>query len=253
VFRRRNRDKSGTAASAEGDEEFEELLDEDVEPEEDDVDEVPEYDRVDGPWDIAEVDDPVVDRVDLGCVLVPAVDDMQLRVNVADNRIINATVMLGETALELIAFAAPKSEGIWGEVRDEIAAVVTRQGGLVDVVDGPFGVELQAQVPALTPDGRQGMQRVRFVGVDGPRWFLRGVISGRGAVTPDAAAAVEDVFRRTVVNRGTEAMAPHDPIPFKLPAEMQQQAPPQVAEETRNRYSGGLNPFDRGPEITEVR
>lgn len=254
MFRRRNRDQPGTAAEAEGDEEFEELLDEDedVEPEADDVADEPEYDRSDGPWDISEVDDAAEGRVDLGCILVPAVENMQVRMNVAENRILNATVLLGETALELLAFAAPKTEGIWAEVRGEIAAEVTRQGGIVDEAEGPFGAELRAQVPALTPDGRQGIQRVRFIGVDGPRWFLRGVISGRGAVALETAAGVEDVFRRVIVNRGSEAMAPHDPIPFKPPVEMQQ-APEQPASPARNPYSNGLNPFDRGPEITEVR
>jgi hypothetical protein len=266
VFRRRNRDKPDTAAVADGDEEeFDELLDEDVEAadavdiEVDDVVDVdepedePEYDRAEGPWDIAELDEPADSRVDLGGVLVPAVDGMELRVDVADNKIIAATIVLKQSAVQVQAFAAPKTEGIWHEVRDEIAAEVTRQGGIVDQADGPFGIELRAQVPVPLPDGNRGVQLVRFIGCDGPRWFLRGVISGQGAVKPDTAEAVEDVFRRTVVNRGTEAMAPRDPIPLRLPEEMQQQAPPDAAQASQNPYSGGLNPFDRGPEITEVR
>jgi hypothetical protein len=62
---------------------------------------------------------------------------------------------------------------------------------------------------------------------------------------------VDQVFREIVVVRGTEAMAPRDPIPMEMPKNAQP-AEPAPAEEA-SPYSGGLNPFERGPEITEVR
>jgi hypothetical protein len=62
------------------------------------------------------------------------------------------------------------------------------------------------------------MRIARFVGVDGPRWFLRGVIAGEGATDPDAAAKIEDLFRSIVVVRGTAPMPPRDLIPLKMPA-----------------------------------
>jgi hypothetical protein len=46
-----------------------------------------------------------------------------------------------------------------------------------------------------------GKRLARFVGVDGPRWFLRGVIGG-AATTDVEAAAREDLFRSIVVVRG---------------------------------------------------
>ncbi len=58
----------------------------------------------------------------------------------------------------------------------------------------------------------------RFIGVDGPRWFLRGVITGRAVTDPEAAAAVEDLFRSVVVVRGSSPMPPRDLIPLKMPA-----------------------------------
>jgi hypothetical protein len=59
---------------------------------------------------------------------------------------------------------------------------------------------------------------VRFIGVDGPRWFLRGVISGDAAVNPEAASHVEDLFRSVVVVRGNTPMPPRDLIPLHMPA-----------------------------------
>jgi hypothetical protein len=170
-------------------------------------------------------------------------------------------VVLKDSAVQLQAFAAPKREGIWTEVREEIAAGITQQGGVIDEIEGPLGWELRAQVPVQLPDGKRGMQVVRFVGVDGPRWFLRGVISGQGAVQPKTAGLLEQIFRDTVVVRGQSPMAPRDPIVLKLPDDAQmvadggvtkEQAPEEGAAPV-SRFAGGLDRLRRGPEITEVR
>ncbi|MBO8201285.1 DUF3710 domain-containing protein [Streptomyces smyrnaeus] len=216
---------------------------------------LPPAPRPDGPWDIEEVTEPSSGRVDLGGLFIPGVEGMELRVEVAGDAIVAATVVLQDSAIQLQAFAAPKREGIWDEVREEIASGITQQGGVIDEVDGPLGWELRAQVPVQLPDGTGGVQVVRFVGVDGPRWFLRGVISGQGAVQPQAAGVLEQIFRDTVVVRGDGPMAPRDPIVLKLPEDAQM-VPDGVQQETveeGSRFAGGLDKLQRGPEITEVR
>ncbi len=209
--------------------------------------------RPDGPWDSSEVREPGEGRVDLGGLFVPGVDGMELRVEVAGDAIVAATVVLRDSAIQLQAFAAPKREGIWGEVREEIATGITQQGGIIDEVEGPLGWELRAQVPVQLPDGTGGFQVVRFVGVDGPRWFLRGVISGQGAVQPQAAGLLEQIFRDTVVVRGEGPMAPRDPIVLKLPNDAQMVPESVQQEEGGSRFAGGMSRLQRGPEITEVR
>jgi len=87
--------------------------------------------------------------------------------------------------------------------------------------------------------------------VDGPRWFLRAVFTG-AAVEPARAGAVEDLVRALVVNRGTEAMAPRELLPLKLP-EMPSEGGAPADEEAGPQSAGDLNPFERGPEITEIR
>ncbi|WP_407701015.1 DUF3710 domain-containing protein [Wenjunlia vitaminophila] len=215
---------------------------------------LPAAPRPEGPWDISEVSEPGKGRVNLGGLYVPGVEGMELRVEVAGDAIVAATVVLQNSAIQLQAFAAPRSEGIWGEVRDEIASGITQQGGVVDEVEGPLGWELRARVPVQLPDGTNGVQLVRFVGVDGPRWFLRGVISGQGAVQPESAGLLEQILRDTVVVRGEAPMAPRDPIVLKLPedAQMVPEAT-QQGEDGEGRFSAqNLDPFRRGPEITEV-
>ncbi|MFE2293912.1 DUF3710 domain-containing protein [Streptomyces sp. NPDC059452] len=215
---------------------------------------LPPAPRPDGPWDLSEVSQPGEGRVDLGGIFVPGVEGMELRVEVAGDAIVAATVVLRDSAVQLQAFAAPKRQGIWGEVREEIASGITQQGGIIDEVEGPLGWELRAQVPVQLPDGTNGVQLVRFVGVDGPRWFLRGVISGQGAVQPEAAGLLETVFRDTVVVRGDGPMAPRDPIVLKLPNDAQM-VPEGVQQEEQegSKFSGGMGQLQRGPEITEVR
>ncbi|MDI2128716.1 DUF3710 domain-containing protein [Yinghuangia seranimata] len=263
MFRRRRRNEEADQSVEELDDLAE--LDEDEPADELEDDEalrrpLPPAPRPDGPWDESELDDPHEGRIDLGGLLVPATEGMELRVEVANDLIIAATVILEDSAVQVQAFAAPRSEGIWHEIRAEIASGITQQGGVVDELDGGLGWELRAQVPVQLPDGTQGAQLVRFVGCDGPRWFLRGVISGRAAVDPDTGAELERIFRDTVVVRGAEPMAPRDPILLRLPDNAQIDPASGVApggddagEQGRNQYGGDLNPFQRGPEITEVR
>lgn len=171
-----------------------------------------------GPYDESHLDDGRP-RVDLGALRVPPRPGMELRLEVEDatKRVVAATIGLNGSTVQLQAFAAPRSEGIWDDIRAEIAAQVTKQGGSADEVPGSFGRELLARLPARTPDGRTTHRPVRFAGVDGPRWFLRAVFSGPAASDEDAARELEDVVRGVVVVRGADAMVPREVLPLKLP------------------------------------
>src|SRR5690606_35430689 len=105
----------------------------------------------------------------------------------------------------------------WDETRDQIREQVRQQGGRVEEREAPVGPELLAEVPVAGADGQSGKRLARFVGVDGPRWFLRGVIGGAAASDMEAAAKVEDLFRSLVVVRGGSPMPPRDLIPLRMP------------------------------------
>jgi hypothetical protein len=213
--------------------------------------------RPDGPHDVSEVGDPAEGgRVDLGGLWLPGRPGLEVRIE-ADQQtgeVVAVTLVLGDSALQVQPFAAPRSEGIWDDVRAEIRSGITQQGGTVDEVDGPLGTELRTRVPVRAADGSQQVQPARFVGVDGPRWFLRGVVTGRAAVDPGTDADLVALFRDVVVVRGSDPMAPRDPIPLHLPA-----ASPEPGDEVGADGDAGattaadLHPFERGPEITEIR
>ena len=144
-----------------------------------------------GPFDRSEVDG-LDGRLDLGSLWVTGAPGMELRLEVEQEsqNVVGVTAVLGESAVQLQAFAAPRSDGIWLDIRHEIAASITSQGGTADLTSGPFGAELQARMPGQGPDGRTVFSPARFIGVDGPRWFLRAVLSGRAAIDEDAASVM---------------------------------------------------------------
>ena len=206
-----------------------------------------------GPWDASQ-DVPDQERIDFGSLLVPTGAGIEVQVSVVDDQPAWVTVMHGDSGLQLQAFAAPKSGGLWDEVRQEIAAEVARSGGQCAEADGPFGVELRARISPADPvhGGRQGaLEPVRFLGVDGPRWFLRGLISGPAASHEDRVRTLEEVFASVVVVRGEHPVPPRELLEIRLPDEALQALGQQPPEPDEGRWP--LNPFERGPEITETR
>lgn len=208
--------------------------------------------RPEGPWDASERSDGE-GLIDLGALRLPGVDGMQLRLEIEEPAkvVTSVIVQLEGSALQLQAFAAPRSEGIWSQISTEIAAGITRQGGTVEDGDGPYGRELLARIPVRTAEGRSGHQRTRFIGIDGPRWFLRAVLHGPAAQKPEAAAPLEAILRDVIVVRGGEAMAPRDLLTLHLPPEAGTAAEEEEQEQAPARPP--LDPYRRGPEITEIR
>ncbi|WP_226344968.1 DUF3710 domain-containing protein [Agilicoccus flavus] len=209
-----------------------------------------------GPFDRAQIDDDG-GYVDLGAVWVPGFEGLMLTMEVDETTgdVTAVRVHHGDSLLQLQAFAAPKSSGIWDEIREELVAGVTGQGGSAETSDGRFGTEVLARIPGRGADGRTIVQPMRFVGVDGPRWFLRGVLSGPAASDPAVAAPLLDLFSLVVVVRGDEPMAPRELLPLQLPAQEPAPEPAGQDEAAPSAATGtdDLRPFERGPEMTETR
>jgi hypothetical protein len=216
-----------------------------------------------GPWDAGEPY-PARERVDLGSVQVPVGPDYEIQLVMADQHGAWVTVRHGLSEVQLQAFAAARRGALWDDVRGEIADEVRRAGGDSEERPGSFGVELVARVPVEAGQpaagetgaaelGGEGFRLVRFVGIDGPRWFLRGLFTGPAAVGGEAASTLEDVLRDVVVVRGEHPVPPRDILELRLPPEARQAFEEQAAATEENRFRTDLNPFDRGPEFTETR
>jgi hypothetical protein len=210
-----------------------------------------------GPWD-AEEPFPAVDRVDLGSLQVPIGPEHEIQLVMAEQHGAWVTIRYQESEVQIQAFAAARRGALWDDVRAEIAAEVNTAGGRSQENEGSFGIELMAQVPApAEPDQGAaepgGMRLVRFVGVDGPRWFVRGLFTGPAADGGDQSSLLEEVFRDIVVVRGEHPVPPREILELRLPPEARQALEEQAAADEENRFRGDLNPFERGPEFTETR
>jgi hypothetical protein len=205
-----------------------------------------------GPFDLADAPADDRERLDLGALKLPALEGAEFRVEIdqATGHAVAVSILHGQGMLQVGVFAAPRSQAIWREIRAEIAEAIRQAGGSCEEATGPFGVELRANAPAELPGRGVGLQPLRFLGVDGPRWFLRGLISGRALEDRATAERFEETFSGIVVDRGNEAMAPRDPLPLTLPPEARQALGLESAPE--GPYVE-IDPFTRGPEITETR
>ena len=122
--------------------------------------------RSSGPYDISEVDSiestEENPKIDLGSLILTPVPGSELRLQVAEEtgEIVSAMLVIEtiveppasankqpqaySSALELGAYAAPRSGGLWAELRDEISRNATEAGGtasLGQVVDADPAVE----------------------------------------------------------------------------------------------------------------
>lgn len=210
-----------------------------------------------GPYDSTQVA-AMGARVDLGAVWLPVLPGLQLRMEVdkKSQKVTGVAASLQGSVLQVQAFAAPKTGGIWDEVREEIGTSLTKQGGTVDDVPGTFGRELLARIPAKTPEGKPAVRPARFIGHDGPRWFLRGVLSGRAAVDAEAAKPLESVFANIVVVRDSSPRPPRDLLTLTLPKQARKDGTaPDGADGPVDAapQAPTFDPLTRGPEITEIR
>lgn len=214
-----------------------------------------------GPYDISEAPIDGIGRVDLGAVQIPVLESMELHLeNDESGDLVSAVVVVGNAALRVSVIAAPRSGGYWDEMRPEIVTSVADVNGRLDEVDGTLGTELRGVVPGVDEQGNEGFQPIRLFGIEGPRWCLHGAMLGDAAVNDEAARMFDAFLGLCVVSRGDEPMAPGHVVPLTIPAEMQEAA--EAADATDGATEGEaegegpaemLNPFERGPEITEIR
>ncbi|WP_162802774.1 DUF3710 domain-containing protein [Ornithinimicrobium avium] len=179
-----------------------------------------DWDRAgDGPYDASEWPD-LDGRLDLGALRLPVVAGMQMRLDVEQGtgRVVGATLGFGASQAQLQAFAAPRTLGLWDELRPDIVRGLVDSGGAAEVVDGVLGKEIRARMPGRAQDGRVAFQPARFIGVDGPRWFLRVVVNGPAASDDQQLVPVLDFLRGVVVDRGEEPRPPREVLELTAPA-----------------------------------
>ena len=179
-----------------------------------------------GPYDISEAP-PGVTRLDLGSLKIPSVPGVEVRVQANQQGVVQQVYLVsGESALQLGAYAAPRTESIWDEMREELRKALFQEGVAAEEVPGEYGVELRARI--RTPQGQ--LKDLRCVGISGPRWLIRAVYNGPAAVDPAQAGPLAECLRGVVVDRGNEAKPPKEALPLRLSPEMASQIQAQAAQ-----------------------
>lgn len=188
-----------------------------------------------GPYDVSEIESRR-GYIDFGALLIPGGKDQKVRLDIDQKtkRVVALTISAGQASVQVQPFSAPKSGGTWDEVRQQIEESVVKQKGKVKETDGRFGKELVTRVPTTLKDGRSGWRVARFIGFEGDRWFLRGVVGGRGAIDRAAAAEVEDLFSRLVVVRGEDPMPPRELLQLRPPEGAKRVAVPRNPAQRRS-------------------
>ncbi|ONI79400.1 hypothetical protein ALI144C_26650 [Actinosynnema sp. ALI-1.44] len=166
-----------------------------------------------GPFDEDSPDDGLP-RLDLGSVRLPVPDGAQLQVEMEQPGVVKAIhIMTPSGQMTVTAYAAPKSGGLWEEVCGDLANELKTNGAQVRSAAGEWGQELMATLNGMS---------LRFIGVNGPRWMLRGVVAGPPEQAAQAAHGLRALIRGAVVVRGTQPMPVGLPLPIELPEEIAQ-------------------------------
>lgn len=175
-----------------------------------------------GPWSLEDLDDDretvAAGRLDLGSVLLVLPAGAQFRVDMTPAGVPQAVhIMVHQGRITVAAFAAPKSPGQWREVATEIADTLRKDTATVSVESGPWGRE----VTGSTAGGD-----LRFIGVDGYRWMIRGAVAGPAGSTEAGSPLVTTaraVIANAVVDRGSDPHPVRTPLPITLPDGLAQQ------------------------------
>lgn len=179
-----------------------------------------------GPFDSSEAN-PAKRYVDLGALRIPAKPGLGLRLEVEERtrELVAVALDFNGSTMQVQAFAAPRSEGLWHGIRRQLREQVVQQGGKASEAETDLGLALDARIPvqARANAGGVPVRPARFIGVDGPRWFLRGVITGQALREPRMLAEIEELFRSIVVHRGDGPMPPRDLLTLVVPKAMAEQ------------------------------
>lgn len=233
--------QAADAAEAPADEAQNAAADEDVAAEAD-ADDADDIDLTQGPWDYDDegIDPDDDDRyISFGSMFLPLVEGLTIRAKRSQDPqspspLESITVQLGDGAIEIVPFAAPKTLGLWDDMSDELLDA----NKSAKVQEGRFGDEVMLPVAVK---GKTMMTRI--VGVDGPRWLLRGIFTGDAADgESDNKKALEDYFAQIIVRRGDAPLAPRDIIPI---------LPPKTAAQRRADAAAAAKAAKKKSEIKD--
>jgi hypothetical protein len=172
-----------------------------------------------GPFDVSEAGS-LENIIDFGAIKLPNVNrNLSIKVELEEDtrRLVALTLQTETSMLQVSLFSAPKNSTVWQEVLEVLTTSLESQSAQVTPVVGSFGRELMVAMQVPNLEGGSALQHIRFIGVDGPRWLLRGSITGDALSNLTEQAEIERIYRSIVVDRGAEALPPRELVPLTMP------------------------------------
>lgn len=174
-----------------------------------------------GPWDASE-HSTAEGYLDFGALRIPAIGGIQIQPEIAPDggTVRGLNVVVGASVIRLMVFSAPKSGNSWNELRAKTIEALTEQKAKVRERQGRWGSEIHAMLTGQLPDGRAVSLTTRIMGVEGPRWVLRGDIQGPAATEEEAFKQISQVVDQLVVFRDQSPYPPHAALPLTVPQDL---------------------------------
>lgn len=164
--------------------------------------------------------------LNLGSMRVPLPKESQVQVEMGEQgpKMVHVVTRFGR--ITPVAFAAPRTGGLWAESTDEIIEGMRSEGMPVALEQGPWGQE-------IVGTGTNGV--IRIIGVEGPRWLYRVTLAAPTGSEDQLAEIGRETVARSFIYRGDDPILAGNSLPVVLPAQLAQQV--QQAAEARARQA----------------
>lgn len=159
--------------------------------------------------------------LNLGSIKIPFPKEAQVQVEMGEQGPKMVHIVTRHGRITPVAFAAPRSGGLWEESAEEIAEGMRNEDMPVRFEQGPWGKE-------IIGTGTNGV--IRIIGVEGPRWLYRVTLAAPTGREDDMAKLGREVVARSFVYRGNDPILAGNSLPVTLPKQLAQQVQQAVEQ-----------------------
>lgn len=167
--------------------------------------------------------------LNLGSIKIPFPKEAQVQVEMGEQGPKMVHIVTRHGRITPVAFAAPRSGGLWEESAEEIAEGMRNEDMPVRFEQGPWGKE-------IVGTGTNGV--IRIIGVEGPRWLYRVTLAAPSGREEDMAKLGREVVARSFVYRGNDPILAGNSLPVTLPKQLAQQVQQAVQQRAQQGQAG---------------
>lgn len=176
--------------------------------------------------------------LNLGSIRVPLPKESQVQVEMGEQgpKMVHVVTRYGR--ITPVAFAAPRTGGLWEESSEEIIAGMRAEGMPVEIQQGPWGQE-------IVGTGTNGV--IRIIGVEGPRWLYRVTLAAPTGSEDQLAEIGRETIARSFVYRGEDPILAGNSLQVVLPAQLAQQVQAAAEAKARQGQASAQAPAEGNP------